>query len=112
MRLPEAHDDVQQNLFQVLCAILNLRTSQRGSAERIDAALLTQYTTQLSFDRQQEAEHLLDQLHVIKSLVNRRTFQLDNKQVMMLHKRFKNLCMYRKEQVYASKRSNSRKAIE
>lgn len=63
-------------------------------------------------ERQDEPETLLEQLRTIKTLVHRRSFALDDKQVVMLHKRFKNLCMNRKQQVYATKRSVSRKALE
>ena len=35
-------DDVQRNLFKLLCAVMNLRPSQ-GSGNRIEQALLDQY---------------------------------------------------------------------
>lgn len=90
--------DIQHNLFKVFCAILNLRTGHRVG-NIMDDNLLNQYLDQIDF-----SEDMLEQFNVIKNLINRPEFFLNDKQTLHIHQRFKNMCVKRKQFVYNEKK--------
>lgn len=48
---------------------------------------------------------------VLKNLANRRAFNLNDKQITQVHKKFKNMCLHRKDSMYATKRSENERAL-
>lgn len=72
--------DISKNLFKVLCAMLGLYINQRGT-NYMDDKLLVTYLDTINFHRDDPDLVLIDQLATIKSLVNRKSFALTDKQV-------------------------------
>lgn len=68
-------DDIVKNLFKVCCAILNLRSAPSGVAY-LDEKLLQTYLDGINFHRDDPELVLIDQLATIKSLINRRAYNL------------------------------------
>lgn len=83
----EAHNqdlyDISKNLFKVLCAILGLYINHKGTNYMDDKLLIT-YLDTINFHRDDPDLVLIDQLATIKSLVNRKSFTLTNKQVQLV----------------------------
>jgi NAD kinase len=73
-----APDDIAKNLFKICCAILNLRPGQRGLTI-LDDHLLQQYLDQIYVNRFLLDDNLLIQFQVIKNLINRRAFALNER---------------------------------
>ena len=71
----EVQDDIQRNLFQVCCAISGLQTSQK-TQNLLDDKLLLCYLDSINFHRDDQDLVLIDQLSVVKSIINRKQFAL------------------------------------
>jgi len=92
--------DIQCNLFKVFCAILNLRSGQR-IGNSLDENLFHQYLDQIDGKL---GDDLYEQFNVIKNLINRPEFFLNDRQTLVLHQKFKNMCVKRKQFVYNEKK--------
>lgn len=75
--------DISKNLFKVLCAILGLYINQKGT-NYLDDKLLVTYLDTINFHRDDPDLVLIDQLATIKSLVNRKSFTMTQKQVQLV----------------------------
>ena len=84
--------DIEKNLFKVLCAIFNLKPNQKGLYV-MDEELLEQYCEQIETSKFNTDETFIAQISVLKSLINRKTYMLTDKQVGMIHKKYKNFCI-------------------
>lgn len=71
-------DDIVKNLFKVCCAILNLRSAPSGVGY-LDEKLLQTYLDGINFHRDDPELVLIDQLATIKSLINRRAYNLSER---------------------------------
>lgn len=72
-----------------MCGVLNLRLRQRGH-NQLENKLLQNYLKSFSVEKQNIEQMLLNQMHAIKSLVNRRAFSISDVQISMIHNKFKN----------------------
>jgi len=88
----ESH--IQQNLFKICCAILNLMPGQRG-VPKLDEGLLIQYLEQIDELRFEQDENLQMQIAVIKNLINRKSFSLNDAQIKLIHAKFQNMYIHR-----------------
>jgi hypothetical protein len=106
--LPE-QDHIQTNLFKVCCAILNLKPGQRGMPY-IDDNLLNQYLDQIiTDDRQQSDENLITQISVIKNLINRKSFSLNDRQIQQINFAFRNMSVHRQEFIFEMNKAKKAK---
>ena len=78
------NDDIGKNLFKICCAILNLRPGQRGLPS-LDDNLLMQYLDQVNINRFLHDDNWLAQFQVLKNLINRKAFSLNDRQIRMIH---------------------------
>ncbi len=97
-------EDIQQNLFKVLCAILNLRPGQRGAA-LIDDSLLNRYLDQISMSRSTTDNNIITQFQIIKNLINRKSYCLNDKQMKLIHMKYLNMYHHRRNAVFEQKRA-------
>ena len=88
-------DEIQRNLFKVCCAILNLKPPHIGHPN-LDDGVLHQYLDTIDINHFATDSNLFNQLQVIKNLANRKAFSLTDKQIKMIHLKFKNLSIHRK----------------
>ena len=96
-------DDVSKNLFKIICAILNLQVNQRGH-NYLDDKLLYTYLDAINFNRDDQELVLIDQLATIKSLINRKTYSLTDKQIRLIHHKFNNLAENREKTIFFNER--------
>ena len=80
----------------------------------MDERLVFKQLDQIVYDRDDQDLVLIDQLSCIKSLISRRTFTLNDKQVQMVHFKFKNFSDFRKAyfQLLAHKQADERLAAK
>lgn len=80
----------------------------------MDERLVFKQLDQIVYDRDDQDLVLIDQLSCIKSLISRRTFTLNDKQVQMVHFKFKNFSDFRKAyfQLIAQKNADERLAAK
>jgi hypothetical protein len=83
-------DETVKNLFKVLCGVLNMPLKQRG-ANPVDDKVLSTYLDSINPDVLDDDIVLLNQLATIKSLANRKAFSVTDKQIGMIHNKFKNM---------------------
>lgn len=88
------------------CAILNLRPGQRG-LPNIDDGLLQQYLDQIDINRFLQDDNLLIQFQVIKNLINRKAFSLNDRQIRIIHQKYKNFCIHRKNALFHMNKDNN-----
>lgn len=98
-------DDVTKNLFKVCCAILNMQVNQRGSPI-LDESLLKTYLEGINFHRDDPELVLIDQLATVKSLINRKAYTLTDRQVAMIHEKFKNMFENRENHLFIKERES------
>jgi len=72
-----SEEDYTKNLFKIMCGVLNLRLRQRGH-NLIENKLLQNYLKSFSSDKQNIETMLINQMHAIKSLVNRKAFSISD----------------------------------
>lgn len=96
-------EDIVKNLFKICCAILNMSVNQRGS-NFLDEKLLQTYLDGINFHRDDEELVLIDQLATIKSLVNRKSYSLTDRQIKMIHDKFRNMFDNRERAIYLKER--------
>ena len=83
-------EDLTKNLFKIFCGIFNMRLRQRG-INQLEDKLLISYLDAINFDIHDNDLILLNQMATIKSLVNRKSFSISDKQISMIHKKFLNI---------------------
>ena len=90
-----------------------MQLNQRGY-NYLDERLVFKQLDQIVYDRDDQDLVLIDQLSCIKSLISRRTFTLNDKQVQMVHFKFKNFSDFRKAyfQLLAQKQADERLAAK
>jgi len=108
---PNHPEDIQKNLLKVLCAVMNLRTNQRGGCV-LDGELLEQYTEQISTNRFEDDNNFLRQIAVLKSLINRKAYAITDQQVSHIHKKFKNMHQHRKKAVYTQRKKANEEKLQ
>lgn len=92
-------DDIVKNLFKVCCAVLNMSVNQRGS-NYLDEKLLVTYLDGINYHRDDPELVLIDQLATIKSLINRKAYSLTDRQIKMIHDKFRNMYDNRERSAY------------
>ena len=103
-------DDIQRNLFKVCCAILNLKAPQMGQAS-LDEGLLYQYLDQVDINSFALDSNLFNQIQVIKNLANRKAFSLSDKEIKMIHLKFKNMSIHRKNMMHDARKVKNEKRL-
>jgi hypothetical protein len=92
-------EDVAKNLFKVCCAVVNFRPKQR-MVNKLDDIILQEHLEPLAELTKGTTgnpdAYLVEQLHIIKSLVQRRAFSLTEKQTQLINGRFTNFSFSRK----------------
>ena len=90
-----------------------MQLNQRGY-NYLDERLVFKQLDQIVYDRDDQDLVLIDQLSCIKSLISRRIFTLNDKQVQMVHFKFKNFSDFRKAyfQLLAQKHADERLAAK
>merc|ERR1712046_136763 len=84
------YDDIQKNLFKVVCAILNLQVNQRDY-NYMEPYTLNTYLDAIKHVRDDQDLVLINQLATIKNLINRPVYSLSDMQVRQIHLKFKNM---------------------
>ena len=94
--------DVTQNLFKVCCAILNLIPKQR-CVRSLQDSVLKSHVDKVKYSFQYNREYLIiDQLKIIKELVNRKAFAISPKQIYIINNNFINMSQnYKNENHFA-----------
>lgn len=97
--------DVTQNLFKICCAILNLIPKQKCSRNLQDS-VLKKHIERVKFSFQYNREFLIiDQLKIIKELVNRKAFSISAKQIYIINTNFINMSQnYKNENHFAQRK--------
>jgi len=67
---------------------------QRG-VPKLDEGLLIQYLEQIDELRFEQDENLQMQIAVIKNLINRKSFSLNDAQIKLIHAKFQNMYIHR-----------------
>lgn len=96
-------EDIVKNLFKICCAILNMSVGQRSS-NTLDNKLLQTYLDGINYHRDDPELVLIDQLATIKSLINRKSYGLTDKQIKMIHDKFRNMYDNRERAAYLQER--------
>ena len=105
-------EDITKNLFKVCCAIMNLRPKQRAQ-NPLDDNILKHYLEAINQDLRQNRETLtIDQLQILKGLVNRKAFSLTDKQVFQINKKFLNFSIARKEYIFNNRKKGNLERVE
>ena len=78
----------------------------------IDDNLLNQYLDQIIMDdRQQTDENLITQISVIKNLINRKSFSLNDRQIQQINLAFKNMSIHRQEFIFEMNKAKKAKLM-
>jgi len=78
----------------------------------IDDNLLNQYLDQIIIDdRQQTDENLITQISVIKNLINRKSFSLNDRQIQQINMAFKNMSIHRQEFIFEMNKAKKAKLM-
>lgn len=101
--MSEETDEITQNLFKVLCAIMNLKPANRAY-QQLDQNLLNSYLSYIDLNKDDQDILILEQLATIKSLINRQPYSLGDNQVFAIHKKFMNLYQNRKNAIETNKK--------
>jgi hypothetical protein len=76
----------------------------------IDDNLLNQYLDQIIIDdRQQSDENLITQISVIKNLINRKSFSLNDRQIQQINFAFRNMSVHRQEFIFEMNKAKKAK---
>lgn len=86
--MPES-EDLTKNLFRIFCSILKVQLNQRDSSF-IDERVIQQYLDSINLQREIDMVYI-DVLAAIKGLINRSRYALTDRQVKLIHEKFKNL---------------------
>lgn len=79
----------------------------------LDESLLYQYLDQIDINRFALDSNLFNQLQVIKNLTNRKAFSLSDKQIKMIHLKFKNMSIHRKNIMHDTRKvKNERRLMQ
>jgi len=66
----------------------------------LDDKLLFTYLDSINFDREDQELVLIDQLSTIKSLINRKTYSLTDRQIKLIHQKFNNMAENRERTIF------------
>ena len=61
---------------------------------------MEEYCEKININSFNDEENFLNQVSVLKSLINRKVYSLTDKQIGIIHRKFKNFCLFRKQKVY------------
>lgn len=103
-------EDVTKNLFKMCCSILNYKPKQTNQST-LEDQILREYLDQVQENRHQRDTIIIDQMIMLRNIVNRKAFSLTDKQIQLVHKKFYNLCINRKEQLYQKQRLHNKDRI-
>lgn len=102
-------EDITKNLFKICCAIMNIRPKQR-MFNTLDEIVLKEHLDPLTELHKgvgpimgaagNPDAHLVEQLHILKSLVQRRAFSLTDRQIATINSKFTNFSFTRKLRLY------------
>ena len=76
----------------------------------MDESLLNQYLGQIQNGVDSET-HSMQQFSVIKNLINRKEFNLSDRHVSLIHNKFKDLSLNRKNRIYNEKKQQHESKI-
>lgn len=104
-----ATEDITKNLFKICCAIVNFRPKQR-MVNTLDDIVLKEHLDPLTELAKgvgpihgaagNPDAHFVEQLHILKSLVQRRAFSLTDRQIATISSKFTNFSFTRKLRLY------------
>ena len=86
--MPES-EDLTKNLFRIFCSIIKVQLNQRD-ATYIEPGIVQQYLDSINLQRDHDMIYI-DELAAIKGLINRSRYALTDRQVKLIHEKFKNL---------------------
>lgn len=77
----------------------------------LDEELLEHYCEQIDTHKFATDDNLLNQISTLKNLVNRKIFTLSDKQTQLLHRKFHNFCLFRKDLLYKERKQKKVQAL-
>lgn len=77
----------------------------------LDDGLIHQYLEQVDMNSFALDSNLFNQLQVIKNLTNRKAFSLTDKQIKMIHLKFRNMSIHRKNLMHDTRKSKNEKRL-
>jgi hypothetical protein len=77
-------EEITQNLFKLLCSIMNLKPANRA-ANQLDKNLLGSYLGYIDLNKEDQDILILEQLATVKSLINRQPYSLNDSQIQAIH---------------------------
>lgn len=86
------------------CAILNLRPKQRGQ-NPLEDYTLKRYLDQIQDNEGLRETMVIEQLQVIKGLVNRKAFSLSDRQIILINRKFHNMSVGRKSFLFSQRKA-------
>lgn len=86
---PRDKEYISKNLFLVFCAICRVPFRNR-SGVLFEDRLFTSYLDEITFGKERHLFYI-DQLSIIKSLINRPVYALSERQMKMIQNKFANL---------------------
>ena len=101
--MSEETDEITQNLFRVLCAIMNLKAANKAY-QQLDQNLVNSYLGYIDLNKADQDILLLEPLATIKSLINRQPFSFNDTQVLSINRKFANLYQNRKNSIETNKK--------
>jgi archaellum biogenesis ATPase FlaH len=90
-----------KNFFKVCCAILNYKPKQREINPMPDE-MLKKILNKIN-DKNKELV-IIDQFKTILDMCQRQSFSLNNNQIVMIHQKFQNMSLFRKETLYSQQK--------
>jgi hypothetical protein len=110
-QLSEADQDIVNNLFIVCCAILNIKQKTQG-VKTLENRVFKSYLYQIQEGEGCSREtRTIDQLWMIKGLVNRSAFALSDNQLNLINRKLQNLCIDRKNHLYSQRKSEKMERV-
>lgn len=88
-------EDITKNLFKMCCAIMNLKPRQRNN-NPLEDSILKHYLQAIKEQGTIKDTLVIDQLSILKGLVNRKAFSLTDQQIYLINKKFNNFSVDRK----------------
>lgn len=82
-------EDLTKNLFRVFCSVIKVQLNQRGTSF-LDERLIQQTLDTVNLNRDLEMIYI-DELSALKALINRPMFALTDRQVKLIHEKFRNM---------------------
>ena len=90
---------------------MNFRPKQREQ-NQIDESTLKKYLDMIKEKDPNARETLvIEQIQAIKYIIMRPSFSLGDQQITQIHKKYNNMCINRKEKLYAAKKNDKMKKL-